>query len=31
LETEHRLYPQALDIVARDAFEITGRSVRFLT
>ncbi len=28
LETEHRLYPQALDIVARDAYEIKGRTVR---
>ena len=27
LETEHRLYPQALDIVARGAYEIRGRIV----
>ena len=30
LETEHRLYPQALDIAARGAYEILGRSVRLL-
>ena len=28
LETEHRLYPCALDIVARGAYEIQGRTVR---
>lgn len=28
LETEHRLYPRAVDIVARGAFEIHGRVVR---
>lgn len=27
LETEHRLYPQAVDLVARDAYEIRGRIV----
>jgi phosphoribosylglycinamide formyltransferase-1 len=27
LETEHRLYPQAVDLVARDAYEIRGRTV----
>ena len=31
LETEHRLYPQALDIAARGAYEIQGRTVRLLT
>ncbi len=31
LETEHRLYPQALDIAARGAYEIKGRTVRLLT
>ncbi len=30
LETEHRLYPQALDLVARKAYEIQGRAVRLL-
>jgi phosphoribosylglycinamide formyltransferase-1 len=28
LEVEHRLYPQAVDIVACDAYEILGRVVR---
>lgn len=28
LEVEHRLYPQAVDIVARRAYEISGRLVR---
>jgi phosphoribosylglycinamide formyltransferase-1 len=28
LETEHRLYPSALDVVARGAYEIKGRIVR---
>jgi phosphoribosylglycinamide formyltransferase-1 len=27
LEIEHRLYPQAVDLVARDAYEIEGRRV----
>lgn len=27
LEVEHRLYPQAVDIVARDAYQIMGRVV----
>ena len=31
LETEHKLYPKALDIVARGAYEIKGRTVRLLT
>lgn len=31
LETEHRLYPQALDIVARGAYEVQGSRVRLLT
>ena len=30
LETEHGLYPQALDIVARSAYAIEGRTVRLL-
>lgn len=30
LETEHRLYPKAVDIVARGAYEIKGRTVRIL-
>jgi phosphoribosylglycinamide formyltransferase-1 len=28
LEVEHRLYPQAVDVVARGAYEILGRVVR---
>lgn len=28
LEVEHRLYPQAVDVVARDAYEIVGCVVR---
>jgi len=28
LETEHRIYPQALDIVAREAYRLDGRKVR---
>lgn len=28
LEVEHRLYPQAVDVVARGAYEIVGRVVR---
>ena len=31
LETEHRLYPQGLDIVARGAYEIAGRTVRLIS
>jgi len=31
LETEHRLYPKALDIVARGAYEVVERTVRLLT
>lgn len=31
LETEHRLYPRAADIVARGAYEVLGRRVRLLT
>lgn len=31
LETEHRLYPQAVDIVARGAYEIRGRTVLLFT
>ena len=27
LETEHRIYPQSVDIVARDAYEMRGRTV----
>lgn len=30
LETEHRIYPQATDIVARGAYEVQGRRVRLL-
>lgn len=30
LEVEHRLYPQALDIAARGAYQIQGRTVRLL-
>lgn len=30
LQTEHRLYPQALDIVARGAYEVQGRTVRLI-
>ena len=30
LETEHRLYPRALDVVARGAYEIRGRRVHLL-
>lgn len=30
LETEHQLYPRATDIVARGAYEVTGRRVRLL-
>lgn len=30
LETEHRLYPLALDIAARGAYEIKGRTVHLL-
>lgn len=28
IEVEHRLYPQAVDVVAREAYEILGRVVR---
>jgi phosphoribosylglycinamide formyltransferase-1 len=28
LETEHRLYPKAVDLVARGAYELIGRTVR---
>ena len=28
LKVEHRLYPKAVDIVAREAYEIEGRVVR---
>ena len=31
LETEHRLYPKALDIVAREAYEVHGRKVRLFS
>lgn len=31
LATEHRLYPQAVDITARGAYELNGRTVRLLT
>ena len=30
LTTEHQLYPRALDIVARGAYELTGRIIRLL-
>lgn len=28
LETEHQLYPRAVDVVAREAYEMRGRAVR---